>query len=490
MDKQFRNNFLKGSLFTAAGALSSAVFHIIAIMIIARNIPREDFGAYALILAIAALLNIFGSMGLDLTLTKYASEGKASAVSSILVPILILRVIGLTVVCALAYLSINMISTLFKMQMKEYLPYLMLICVGGSFRELLVHLLQGLRMFKEYAALNIFSAMLKCALVALFVAKGGATLALLVRIEVLTAFMTIALAAGMVSSAGVTFQFVFSRSAAAKLIRFAFPLYLNNILTMLHGRMGIFMLGAMSTPIGVALFEVAGKVPEGCTKLFRAFITVYFPNQSMLFSSGRKRDALKIMNRSIGIISAAILTFVLFSFLFQNEIVHFVFSEKYSQAALAFALLMLNFHLRAVVNVMGYSLVSAGFSATPMKVNSVACLVNIVGNLIMIPVFGFMGAVYALLLQNTVSQLMFGYYLAKAGLVLDRKNLLVPPALLLVIGALCLPCQTDSLLVRAVPVIVYFALTCCLMDDLRHFSAIIFSKFRSSAIHFYARSEQ
>ncbi len=160
-------------------------------------------------------------------------------------------------------------------------------------------------------------------------------------------------------------------------------------------------------PASVAAFEVALKIPDGFMRLFSSLIVVYFPSLSSLFAKGNRDDAHRMMNSFLVLLSTGIVFLVLVAFLFANEIVLASFSREYLEVSLAFAFLMLNFYLRAISNILGYSLVAAGNSSAPVKANIAASTVNIVGSLIMIRMFGYIGAVYSLLLMNITSQIIY-----------------------------------------------------------------------------------
>jgi O-antigen/teichoic acid export membrane protein len=143
---------------------------------------------------------------------------------------------------------------------------------------------------------------------------------------------------------------------------------------------------------------------------------VYFPSVSNLFARGKQDDAKRIMNSSLTLLSAGIIFLVLIAFLFADEIVLVLFSKEYLDVSLAFALLMLNFCLRAISNILGYSLVSAGYSSAPVKANIIAVTLNIVGSLILIQMFGYLGAIYSLLLMNITTQIIYEVLLSQARL--------------------------------------------------------------------------
>ena len=77
-------------------------------------------------------------------------------------------------------------------------------------------------------------------------------------------------------------------------------------------------------------------------------------------------------------------------------------------------------------NIMGYSLVSAGLPSITLKVNIAAGAINLIGAFLMVPLWGFMGAVYSILLTS-LSSLLFHYlYLIKYEMQIELISFIKP----------------------------------------------------------------
>jgi O-antigen/teichoic acid export membrane protein len=435
-------------------------------MVMTRYVPKDEFGSYVLILVIVNCLTVLGGLGLDLTLVKFISEEPAIRKKAIIPTIVITRIAFLLLEALLIYTLGYMLLQFFDQSLAKFLVYIPMLFFVASFRDLFYNLLQGLQVFKKYALVQIVSAVLRFSLILSIVFFGQLTLARLVYIELGTILLTVLVQIVCIPFKAVD-TFRPSLDTLRSLIKFGFPLYLNNILTFLYDRINIVLIGAFMSPVNIAYFEVAGKIPEGCARMFRSFIVVFFPNLSGLFSKGEKQDAESIMNTSLTAFASVFFFLVLGSFLFGKEIIGMIFSEKYATVAFAFALLMLNFSMRAVSNIMGYSLVSAGYSNIPVKVNSVSSAINIIGALIMIPAYGYIGAVYAVLIMNIISQVMHGLYLMKAQISLRYMEYLKPLCILIPLVGIYLLVGIESYSIRLLMLVAYMCTSWVLIKDLR-----------------------
>jgi O-antigen/teichoic acid export membrane protein len=329
--------------------------------------------------------------------------------------------------------------------------------------------MQGLQQFRQYAVVEIVSAATRVALLVAY--RSGLTLQGLLYIEVASQLVEIVLQLFCTRALLVSLtRQDFAADSMRSLGRFSMPLYSNNMLGLAADRSSDFLIGALLNPASVAAFEIALKIPDGFTRLFDAFVVVYFPNLSSLLARDARDDARKVMNGSLVLLSAGIVLLVLVSFLFGGTIIQVLFSNQYEGVWLAFGLLMVNFFLRSMANILGYSLVADGHSSAPLRANLVASAVNILGSLVLIPAFGYVGAVYSLMLMNTTAQIIYLFILRRAGLAADLLEYLKPVLVLAVALGLYWLLGSQSLLLRLLLVASYVAACWLLIKRVRDFS--------------------
>ena len=133
------------------------------------------------------------------------------------------------------------------------------------------HLLQGLHKFNKYAIVQIFSAALKFCLILLSIFFSKLTIERLLYIEIATSSLSLLLLFLYGSiSAGSAFNL--NITSFSKILKFSIPLYLNNIFTFLYARVNVFIIAALLSPVSVAYYEVARKIPDACIRIFKSFI--------------------------------------------------------------------------------------------------------------------------------------------------------------------------------------------------------------------------
>lgn len=467
MDSKFKKNFLKGSAAASIGTISSMVFHFASIMLLTRHMPKDEFGLYALVLVITYLFSIIGGLGLEYTLVRYEVISKDEDRKSVLFPILILRAITLLIISIIFIFSANFLLNLFDKRLTTYVFSLTLLSIINSFRDLLFNYLQGRNLFRRFAVVQTSAAASRVLMIIIYLMINKLSLDSLIFIEIITSIFPLVFLLLSIPPKEL-FNFSSNIEKYKELIKFSMPLYGNHILTFAYDRITVFMVGGMLTPASVASYDVAGKIPDSLKRIFASFTIVFFPGMSNLLAQGNRKDALALMNKSLVIFANAISFGVLLSFLFSNDIIRILFSSAYSESGIGFALLMVNFCLRALSNIMGYSLVSAGYSAVPMKANFISSIISITGGFLLIPIYGFMGAVYAVLIMSIVAQFSYTYFLYKADLRPDTYAYIKPFLILIPAVALYILFDIQSLVIRLIIILAYMIASVFFIEEIRN----------------------
>jgi O-antigen/teichoic acid export membrane protein len=471
MDKRFISNLFRGLVSTSFGSMATIGFHFLSILLMTRYVPKDVLGAYFLAFAVVQVLGIISGLGLDLTLAKSVSGAEKHLQQDTIASIFAVRFISVTAVSIIFHATNRAILSIFDARLSDYTGLMIGFFALASCRDIFLRLMQGVQQFKEHAVVEVLSAVTRVILLIAF--HDRLNLQSLLYIEIVSQLIEVLLQLFFLRFLLLSLSRRNIKAESVRnLTRFSVPLYSNNLLTLVYDRSSTFLIGALLNPASVAAFEIALKIPDGFMRLFSSFIVVYFPNLSNLFAKGNRDDAHRMMNSSLILLSTGIIFLVLVSFLFAKEIVLTLFSKEYLEVSQAFVLLMLNFCLRAISNIMGYSLVAAGHSSAPVKANIMASIVNIVGSLVLVQMFGYIGAVYSLLLMNITSQLIYELLLRRVGLAPRLFEYLKPVLLLAVAMGIYWLFGVDNTLLKLLPVGFYIAGSWLLIKDIKGLSHI------------------
>lgn len=455
MDKSFKRDFIKGSAAASMGTIVAMAFQFLSIIIITRHITKEEFGIYVLIIVISTFLDAVSGLALEQSLVKFISSADEMERRSTFIPILIIRIILIVIALILVVLFANILMPLFEFTATEFLDVIIILFILSSFRGLFYNLLQGMNLFKKYASVQTITSIVRVALLFLIIYLDALSLKNVLLVEIAAVCFTVLLQLVLIPYKEI-FHWDLNFNNIRKIIYFSIPLYFSGISYFIQTQVNIFIISAYLTPASIANYDVAGKIPQASAKGFQSFIIVFFPNLSRLLSLGERDSALKLINKSLLTFSILINMLLLISFLFNKEIILLLFSDKYLESSLAFSFMMVAFYLTAISNIMGYSLVSAGLPSITLKVNIVAGLINLIGAFLMVPFWGFMGAVYSILLTGLASLLFHYLYLMKYDMRVEFISFIKPTLMTIAVLLLYYLSIPDNLIFKNILLIIYF----------------------------------
>ena len=485
MNNNLRTRFIKGVTLTGLGTFLQIALGFFGLIVAIRILPKEEFGIFVLIQVIALFFAMLSSLALEnISVTKLITsvnnEKKPEVTNTaILYKICIMALISLVIL-----LCRPLIYSIFKSaELILLAPYIVIFFVLSSLNELHLSILQGFHQYDKMALAQIINGLTKLLLIIVLLILFKTGLRGLISAFLLSFTASILF---QYFSIPIRKRFNFNKKVIKEIFLFGLPLGFNSMLTFMFTKIDRFMIGAMMSPIGVAYYEVASKIPDSSTRMFEAFKSVFFPNMAELFAKGRPKEAEKLLSNSIRMISFITIFSAFIIALFSKDIVRILFSERYMASAPALSFLMLSLSIMLTGNILGTSLVALGQSDKPVKINSITTLANIIGNLIMIPRFGIMGAVYATMLSACVAIPINVWFLKKSGTRVDISKFFMGILGYSVFGILILLIKPEILVVKFALIILFvafcFSLSIVTVKDIRGIFEIIKSHKRKGNI--------
>jgi len=394
--------FIKGVMSLGTGSLLAVLFGFLNLTIAARVIPKEDLGVCFLIFAIVGLVEVIGSLGLRPSAAKFVAGASSDRERQVIINnLLTFKLLIILSLSLLAIVSKPVVLHFFPSKMLSllfiYVP--VLFCIQSA-DLMLESIMQGFQLYKKMASIRVLASALNFLMVLLFL------LVMRLGVEgfILATIFSLSFAALLrYWMIPVQKSLAFDRNTLRRLIKFGLPLQGNDILTFVSQRLDILILGAMVTPAAVAYLGIARRIPEVLLRLSNSLYSVYFPFTSDLFGRGQQAQVEEILNRVLRLTSFVTMFGALVVVLFQREIIVLVFSEKYLPSAPALGILMIIFTLSVASTILDYTLIAAGHPGYLPIISLADTVPSVVANLLLIPPFGFMGAVFAKLIANVTT---------------------------------------------------------------------------------------
>ncbi len=406
------------------------VLSFFSIMLAVRYVSKDAFGTYMLMQVISLFFVLLGDFGTHTTVTKYI-VGNPETLQKKTVHTIICYKVGIVLLLSGIILACKpAVTGLFDSPVLSALyVYLPLLFFCESFYALFISILQGFHRYKRMAQAQVLMAGGYLVLMVVFVVLLGFGIQglLWARIAALGGAVLYQL-----SSIPVSPGLRFDGKLFKDMFSFSLPLGFNRMLNFTFTKIDRFMIGAMMSPMGLALYEVADRIPTSSRQLYDSFRSVFFPHMAQMFSKQKPEKSEALLNNSVRLVTFITLFCALGAFLFQKEIITIIFTVDYLESASAFSLLMFSLAIGLIGNMFGTSLVAAGHPTPPVIVNCFVTIINVIGNLVMIPRFGFLGAVYATVISNCAAHPFLVFYLKSRGIAVSITAYVKPLLVFLV----------------------------------------------------------
>ncbi|MDD3145425.1 MAG: oligosaccharide flippase family protein [Candidatus Gracilibacteria bacterium] len=222
--------------------------------------------------------------------------------------------------------------------------------------------------------------------------------------------------------------FEFDYKYIKHLFKISLPYGIALFLSVVYFKIDVILLSLLEGPekgdLSIALYSLPMKIVEVLMVIGGYYMTSLLPSLSSGFKNNDEKGLLKLTDISFKILfSFSSLLFVL-GVLFRDYIIRIIANENYivtthmynSSDAFVVVFFVILFYFLSLVFI--YVLIGAEKQGKLLKINIFITIFNIVGNIILIPKYSFMGAGVTTL----VSQILlfsFGYYYTKK--ILDFK---------------------------------------------------------------------
>jgi len=387
-------------------------------MFLARVLDKTQMGLYFIAVMVFFLLKIVSDIGVDLAFVKQYPGESPQGQSNMLRSAFTFRVVSCIAVSIIYVMVENSGRISFINDIAHVTALTLTMYWMHSFRELLLRLLQAEKLFPVYAGVQVLAAVLKALLVLTLLLFETVTVKMVLMVEVLAFAASIAYAAIRIKDkllAALKAKF----AGGTELLKFGYPLYLNALLNLGNEKVSQYIVAGFGGPVTMAFFGIAERLSDAGTRLFESFANVYFPSQTGNFANNQKQKAISTAEQSLMWVSFVIASAIVGFTILREPVMTIFFTEKYLSAANAAAMFFGVLLLRSTQTLMGYFGVAAGMKFLPVRVSMVSSVVNIITCFLMFKIYGYQGAIGALLATQLLMNVLYFHWLRKAGFPLD-----------------------------------------------------------------------
>lgn len=454
-----------GTISVGFARLSLIVFGLITVIIAVRYISPEEYGAFVLLQVILTFLTEFTGFGLSLAVPRsLAASDEPLFKRRIINTAIWFRVLTAILTSFLILvLRIGLDRYIGPSKWSDWLLYLLVLlgltCLENTFEWIL----QGLFLFNLIGLLGTIGILLNLVLTLVFIVYLKLGILGLVYAKLIPIAVQL-LIAGVYSK--IEYRLEFNRGILKEMLVFGFPLQLQYTLDFSFSRIDTLIIASLLGTSGTAYYEVARKIPDSLTQLFNAFRSVYFPMVTELNASHQYEKASNLLNTSIRGLSFIALLGAMISVAFGKDIILLLFASQYLLIYPVFVVRMVGLSLNILENTLGYSLVAIGEPYKPLIVNIARASISAVGNLLVIPVIGIMGAALVYLSGNIIATPLDIFFLSRKKFFVRTREYLKPLIIFVASTAAFYSFTSPSYFVK-LGVMVLFMMSCFFLSVIK-----------------------
>ena len=412
---------IKGTSLIFLGMVSGILLWFCSKIFIIRHTTKEELGLYSLSVAIAGILSIIATLGLQEGVARYISiligEGKKDEAKAIGGDALVIALLSGLCFCSLLFASSSILSRyiFYKTNLQAPLQVIALFIPFSVTAVVMGGILRGHNSFtpKVYADVGqpfFFLAFLSVFFLLKFSFTG---IMYAYVLSMIIAFFMI----GYYTLHKVQLQ-PFSLTIRAwnkELVKFSLPVLAISVLAIILGWTDTLMLGRYAKAEDVGIYDVSISLAKLLTFPLNAISFVLMPIAGEMYA--RKQNAE--LGRTYQVLTKWIfaITFPVFFilFLFPEMTITFLFGERFLDASMPLRILAICFLLNTFMGANGLLLLVMGLSRILMYVSLYGMVINIGLNYILIKHLGYgvIGASVSTLISYIAINVLIAWILYK-----------------------------------------------------------------------------
>lgn len=414
----------KNTLVLTVADIFSKMLSLILLAYIARFLGDVGFGKYSFALSFTALFAVLADMGLSTLTIREVARDKNKA-DRYLGNIALIKTLLSLLTFALIFITINFMHYPHDTTIAVYI--LGLYWILTSFAQFFRSIFRAFEQM-EYEALTIIIERTIAVSLALFVLVRGYGLIELALVILFAGIVNAILSFFIVIRKFTKPKFEFDPEFWKFLFKEGLPFGLIAIFFMSHSRIDIVLLSTMRGDATVGWYNAAKVLVESLFFMSSFFVVSVFPVISRFFVSSK--DSLAVAyEKSFKFLTILGFPVVVGTALLSDRFISFIYGSSFVNSAIALKILIWTLLPIFLNQLLGIVLRSIDRQRESMYVLGVAVFFNVVLNLLVIPIFSYIGAAFVKVVTEVFVFIFYFYLTSKFVVRLPLLALLFPPLL-------------------------------------------------------------
>ncbi len=408
----------KNLSFLTVGNIIQKILSFIMVIYIARKLGVEDFGLYSFIFSFVAFFTVFGDLGISALVSREIAKDRSRA-GEFIGDAFIIKIVLFLVVFVGIFIAGNLLNVFYESKYPLYVVFFILVAGLSLLFDSMASLFRSVFFaFQEMQYELFVNSFYKVLLVFLTLAVifFGFGLKEIFLVAVFSSFFNFILSFFIVAKKFVRIKISFNFEKYKKLMFLSYPFSLMFIFMTIYGSADLVMLSILKGNISVGYYSAALRLTSTLAFFPTTFMSVVFPVMASFYATLNKSLNI-VIERSLKYLLIFILPIAFSTTLLSGRIIELIYPstgvDSFAPASGALIILIwfcaFNFLNLVLLNV----LQSTAFEKRAFSIVGISLILNIILNLIFIPLFDFQGAAFASVLSEIVIFILGIYFVSK-----------------------------------------------------------------------------
>jgi len=388
----------------------SRVIQLIIFAYLARVLGKSGFGIFSFGLAFAFLFVIIADFGLSNLIVREISRNKKSA-SKYLSNSIIIKLLLSAIAFVSAYLFLNIAG--YSEEMKT-IAYIMLgFTLIQSFTELCYAIFRAFERMHYDAFIKILRMLILAGIIFYLIKNNYGLLASSMAF-LATEFIILIIAFFITYTRFIKISFEFDYGFSKSLLKKSSLFFLSLVFSSLYMYIDVIMLSKMRSTAEVGIYSAATNIVISLIFIPLMYGNSIYPVLSRFYVDSKKslRLAYEKSFKYMLLIGLPVAAGI---YILSDKIILLLYGKEYAASAIALSILSGYLFLKFLNPVTGFTLMAINKQGSRLFSQGVAALINIILNLILIPLYGFVGAAFATLITEIAFFIAYTSFIIKCG---------------------------------------------------------------------------
>ena len=393
-----------------ASQIIARLIQLAIFVLLARSLRKEDFGVFSFGFAFSLVFVIVADFGLSLLLVREISRDKKLA-SKYLSNSIIAKILFSIVTLIFAYLFLDIMN--YSQEVKTVAYIMLLFSLLQSFTEVYFSIYRAFEKMHYDALIKVIRMVLLIGAVFYLIQNGygivAASMAFLI-----TEIIVLLIAALITYTKFVRVSFDFDYEFTKQLIKESSIFFFSVVFTTIYLYIDQIFISKFRDTTEVGVYSAAANIVIMLIFIPQMYVNSIFPVISRFYINSK--ESLKLAyEKSFKYMFVFGLSIAAGIYVLADKIILFLYGKEFSEAVIVLKILAGYSFLKFLNPVTGYTLIAINKQGTRLFGQASAAVINIVLNIIWIPIYGIVGAAMATLITEIIFFLMYSGFIYKYG---------------------------------------------------------------------------